>query len=627
MSGVSVSVGRAAGATLQKVLEEKGLVTAEELQRARRVWDRLEQKGPFGAHLVALGLVTREQLEAAQSAIRESLSPAEILVEMGRLTPEALARADAAAHRAGAPVESELVASGATTEESLLEARAAKHGLEVIALEPEMIDLGPYRRVPASTWRRLQVLPIALPSGSCGLAMPRVDADAILEIRDAVGRNPVTRLCSATAMSATLKALETPPRPPAGAPPAVEAPRDGSTAEIVDRLIRTARRERASDIHIEPGETKSRVRLRIDGRLVPIAELGAEQGRAVTERLKILAGCDFTDRTRHQCGRFSVGVDNESVDVTVSTFVSGHGEDLVLRILARKVGLVGLERLGLSPIMLRELVDQGLSSPEGLFLVTGPRGSGRTTTLFNAIDYCNDVSLKIISAEDPAEFSLQGMIQWSRRPAGGPTVAESIRASLNQDPDVVVIGEILDAETAALAVEAALRGHRVFATFRTESAAGAVVRLLDMGMEPFLVGSTARAVLAQRLVRRICPECAEEASPPASELRLLGISPRDAAAYPLRQGRGCPGCHMTGYRGRMGVFELVVVGDALRDAILERAPLREIERLCLDVPGYLTLTEDAVIKALQGLTTLSEVIHRTPRAHIRPARQLMERAS
>jgi type IV pilus assembly protein PilB len=289
------------------------------------------------------------------------------------------------------------------------------------------------------------------------------------------------------------------------------------------------------------------------------------------------------------------------------------GETLVLRLLDRRRGLVPLEELGLEPRILGMVRDLVLRTSSGLVLVTGPTGSGKTTTLYSFVDFVNDPSVKVISCEDPVEYVLDGVTQCSVNQKTGPTFADSLKAIVRQDPDNIVVGEVRDGTTAALAVEAALTGHKVFSTFHTEDAVGAVVRLADMGVEPFLISSTVACVLAQRLVRRVCARCARPAEPSREDLRFLGLDRADLAGVALVQGEGCAACAGTGFHGRGGMHEVLMPDDDFRDAVLRRAASKELRALARKLPGFLTLQEAGVLKAMKGATTLSEVVANAPR--------------
>jgi type IV pilus assembly protein PilB len=367
------------------------------------------------------------------------------------------------------------------------------------------------------------------------------------------------------------------------------------------------------------------VRFRIDGQLVRVAEYPVVNAASVISRLKVLAEADIAERRAHQQGRILLKCDGEEVDVRASFYVTVFGENAVLRLLRKGGVLVGLDDLGFAPQMLREFLTDVLETSSGMLLVTGPTGSGKTTTLYSAVQRLVDDTRKVITCEDPVEYLLEGVSQCSVADRAGMTFADSLRTILRQDPDVILVGEIRDRESADMALHCALTGHKLMSTLHTEDSVSAIVRLAQMDIEPFLVASTLSAVLAQRLVRQPCQHCLTEHTPTSAELRSLSLRPDSVLGARFSRGGGCPSCHYTGYKGRTGVYELLVMTDALRDAVLQRKPAHEIRSLARSAPGFYSLQEDGLAKALSGLTTLSEVIANCPRqASIRGLRQLQE---
>lgn len=318
-------------------------------------------------------------------------------------------------------------------------------------------------------------------------------------------------------------------------------------------------------------------------------------------------------------------VDGEEIDVRASFYVTINGENAVLRLLRKTAVLVGLDELGFSQGALRSFVQDVLEPTTGMLLVTGPTGSGKTTTLYAAVQRLVDDTKKVITCEDPVEYLLEGVTQCSISERPGLTFADSLRSILRQDPDVILVGEVRDHDSANMAIHCALTGHKVLTTLHTEDSVSAVVRLLQMDIEPFLVASTTSAVVAQRLLRRPCAHCRADHTPTAAELRSLALQSEDMSAFTFTRSKGCPNCQYTGYRGRVGVYEVLVMTDALRDAVLQKRPAHEIRRIAQETPGFYSLQEDGIAKALRGLTTLSEVIANCPRLLTnRRLRQLQE---
>jgi type IV pilus assembly protein PilB len=368
-----------------------------------------------------------------------------------------------------------------------------------------------------------------------------------------------------------------------------------------------------------------RVRVRVDGALQDLTDLPAGFAPQVTSRVKVLAGANIAERRLHQDGRIAVRIDGREVDIRVSCYASTYGETIVMRLLDRRRGLVPIDELGFEPRVLSMMRDITLRTASGMVLVTGPTGSGKTTTLYSFVDYVNASDLKIISCEDPVEYVLDGVTQCSVNARSGPTFADSLRAIVRQDPDIIVVGEVRDPETAGLAVECALTGHKVYSTFHTEDAVGAVIRLLDMRIEPYLVSSVLSCVTAQRLVRRVCAHCRRPGVSRPEDLRFLGIGRSDLGGFNLAEGAGCERCAGSGFQGRMGIHEVLVPDDDFRDAVLRRAPSKELRQLARRIPTFITLHEAGLLRASQGDTTLAEVVANAPLdTGARPIESLVE---
>ncbi|MEM1097272.1 MAG: GspE/PulE family protein [Planctomycetota bacterium] len=379
-----------------------------------------------------------------------------------------------------------------------------------------------------------------------------------------------------------------------------------TVVNLVNLLILEAIQARASDIHVEPFEHTLRVKYRIDGLLHEIKPPPKHLQDAIASRLKIMAGMNIAERFVPQDGHIDFPAPAGKVDLRVATAPTVYGESIVLRILDAKAALYSLDTLGLDDQRLNRLKTT-LETPHGIFLVTGPTGSGKTTTLYAALQHIFTPALKIITIEDPVEYRLDGVNQMPVNRKRGLSFADGLRAILRQDPDVVMIGEIRDRETADIAIRAALTGHLVFSTLHTNDAAGAVTRLTDMGVEPFLIASSLRGVLAQRLVRRVCPDCRREMTPSEALMRRMGHRAGEGGKW--YEGAGCRACRHVGYRGRMGVFELITVEPAVREAINRRADAGQIRDALGS--GHVTMAEDGYRKAAAGETTLEEVLRVT----------------
>lgn len=384
---------------------------------------------------------------------------------------------------------------------------------------------------------------------------------------------------------------------------------DAPVIRLTNMIISQAIRDGASDIHIQPEENRLRVRLRIDGVLQDVMNLPRTVHASLSTRVKVMADMDIAERRRPQDGRISLmsKTDKKSYDFRVSSLPGVNGEKIVLRILDKSAITVGLANLGFNQRDLQLLEDM-VRRPNGIFLVTGPTGSGKSTTLYSVLNKINAPEQNILTVEDPVEYQLPGLTQTHVNERAGLTFATVLRSMLRQDPDIIMVGEIRDRETAVIATEAALTGHLVLSTLHTNDAPGAVTRLIEMKIEPFLVSSSLIAVLGQRLVQVVCPRCKEEWQPPQDSLERLGLS--DSTKYKdvvFYRGHGCTYCRERGYRGRTGVFELMPVTDEIRDLIIRERPSHEISDAARRA-GMTTLREDAIEKVLQGITTIEEAL-------------------
>jgi type IV pilus assembly protein PilB len=375
----------------------------------------------------------------------------------------------------------------------------------------------------------------------------------------------------------------------------------------VNYIIQTAIKEGASDIHIEPCEKKLKVRFRIDGVLFEMMNPPASMSAAITSRLKIMANLDISERRLPQDGRIRCTAAGRKLDLRVSTLPNTYGEKTVMRILDTKSINVELENLGFDPTTL-EIWKKAIDEPHGIVLVTGPTGSGKTTTLYASLRQLDKNTMNISTVEDPVEYHLDGITQTQMHEKIGMTFAKALKALLRQDPDVIMLGEIRDKETAETAVQAALTGHLVLSTLHTNDAPSSITRLVNIGLEPFLVGAAVRAVLAQRLVRRLCPHCKANEQPTAEHAEFLAMNGMDPAAVFVA--KGCDKCRKRGYSGRLGIYELLTVDDQLRDVIARNPNVAEFRRTCME-RGMVTLRQDGMSKVARGLTTVEEVVRAT----------------
>jgi general secretion pathway protein E len=562
------------------------------------------------------------------TALLDSTRVGQILVQARVITEDTLEAALARAARERLRVGEALVAMGAATAEDVLKALATQQDLPWLDAEALPSTPPALKELSPKYLRQYLACPIAVEGATVTLAT--ADPTNPLLLDDLLQTLPlVIKLCVAPA-PAILEAIER----AYGANTAIQKIVEGMgssaderhpTAEddvnhlrdmafeapvvrLVNLLIEEALAADASDIHIEPFEDSLRVRYRIDGLLYDQEAPPRRLQAALTSRIKIMAELNIAERRLPQDGRIRVTAPGgRRADIRVSTVPTIHGESIVMRLLDRSSVFLPFDRLGFSSPTARAF-ETLIRQPHGILLVTGPTGSGKTTTLYAALDKINRADLKIITVEDPVEYQLKGINQIPVRPKIGLSFAAGLRHIVRQDPDVIMVGEIRDLETAEIAIQSALTGHLVFSTLHTNDAPGAVTRLQDMGCEPYLLSSVLTGVLAQRLVRRICQACRAPDHPDPAELLALGIT--DVTGVELFRGKGCDECRGTGYRGRTGIYELFKISEETRSLIVQKVPGGEIRRHAVE-HGMVTLREDAWAKAGAGLTTVAEILRVT----------------
>ncbi|HCL91638.1 MAG TPA: ATPase, T2SS/T4P/T4SS family [Verrucomicrobiota bacterium] len=378
---------------------------------------------------------------------------------------------------------------------------------------------------------------------------------------------------------------------------------------FVNLVLFQAVQDRASDIHFEPFETEFKIRYRVDGALYEMAPPPKHLALPVVSRLKVMANLNISERRLPQDGRITYPLGNRTIDLRVSTLPTQFGESVVLRVLDRAAVSLELETLGF-PKFLYDYTVETIQRPNGIFVVTGPTGCGKTTTLYSCLRRVNTIDSKLLTAEDPVEYDIDGIMQVAINESVGLTFSKALRSFLRQDPDIIMVGEMRDLETAQISIQASLTGHLVLSTLHTNDAPGAVTRLIDMGVEPFLISSTMVAVIGQRLVRTICKNCRTPFEPTEAQLALLNLSAHDLGDKSFYYGRGCSACNDTGYRGRKGIFELLIINDAIRLLINERAPTVVMRQKAVE-QGMIPLREDGLRSIFDGDTTIEEVVKYT----------------
>ena len=556
----------------------------------------------------------------------------ELLREIAGLTEAQLGEALAQQRENGAPIGEILITLRYVTREQYLEALARQFDLPFLSALPRTsVNSELLAKIPLAFAKRYELVPLVEERGQVPVAIANpLNLHLIDDVRLLTGAPVTPVLASSEAIEDVLHAQYEQAQETAEeviedldstrlnqlaesieeTTDLLTATEDAPIIRLLNSLMFRAVKERASDIHIEPYEREVVVRYRIDGVLHNVLTPPKRVHAALISRVKIMAGLDIAERRTPQDGRIGIRIGDREVDIRVSIIPVANGERAVLRLLDKEHLLLDLNQLGFSPAHL-ERFDQLIRLPHGILLVTGPTGSGKTTTLYAALSQINTPDKNILTIEDPIEYQLKGIGQMQINSKIHLTFANSLRSILRQDPDVILVGEIRDAETAEISIHAALTGHLVFSTLHTNDASGAVTRLVDMGIEPFLVASSVAAIVAQRLVRTICPTCRQTYAPAPEELARLGLDGRpDGRPITLARGAGCPTCAGSGYRGRVAIYEILVVDDQIRRLIMAKADAGALRDAAV-AAGMRTLRLDGMAKVLQGVTTAEEVLRVT----------------
>ncbi len=563
-----------------------------------------------------------------------------VLIKMGRLTREQVhqglpVQQQQKSKRIHTPIGQVLVEMGLVTQKDLNFALAAQRGFEVIDLESREFPPDLIARLPAQMASVYRVIPVAYDEASNTLTIALDSPDnfrVVDDLQTLMGFKVVTCIADPDVMAKlltkyyethqesladlmgeigsdeTLKALEN-----RGESIDLETLKDLAESNPVKRLLNTvlmqAIKERASDIHFEPFEDEFKMRYRIDGVLYEMVPPPKYIALAISSRIKVMANLDIAERRVPQDGRIPLVIGGQPVDLRVAVLPTIFGESIVLRVLDRSNVSLDLDKLGMRDDDLR-IFRQLIDKPNGIVLVTGPTGSGKTTTLYAALNELNGVEDKLITTEDPVEYDIDGIVQVQIRSEIDLTFARCLRSILRQDPDIILVGEIRDKETAEIATQASLTGHLVFTTLHTNDAPSSIARLLDLGVEPFLITATVEGILAQRLCRRICNVCKEEFKPTEEQLMEIGLLPEEVRDKTFFHGRGCNKCNNTGYKGRLSIAEIMILDDDMRQMIMEHAStdlLREAARK----RGMRNLSESGLMAIYEGVTTIEEVVRHT----------------
>ena len=558
----------------------------------------------------------------------------EILIRQGIIGPEQLAEAQQMSGQSGMKLADALTRLGYATDEDVMRAMAEQHGLDYVNLSEVVIPPSVVELVPESVARENVAIPLAESDGTLTVIVSDpMDYETFDKLRFILNRQIEIALApreaiieainrhygqtvgeSADSMlqeftDTAIDFTETMQESEAGEEEVDES--SAPVVRLVQLIITEAVQLRASDIHIEPFEDRIRVRYRIDGVLVERDSPPKRLLGAILSRIKILARLDIAERRRTQDGRIKATVGEKDLDLRVSVIPTNHGQSVVMRILDKESIKVGLRQLGFSESDFQKV--KGLiQRPNGIILVTGPTGSGKTTSLYAALNDLNTPDRKIITAEDPVEYYLPGVNQVEIRHEIGLDFARVIRAMLRQAPNVILVGEMRDLETAQMGIQASLTGHLVFSTLHTNDAPSAITRLIDMGVPSYLVSSSIVAIMAQRLVRVVCQKCKQPYTPSEALIEAAGVTPEMAANATFLKGRGCGNCQGNGFRGRLGIFELMLMSPKIRELTFNSAPTEQIRRTAI-AEGMRTLYWDGIDKVLRGVTTLEEVFRSAKR--------------
>jgi type IV pilus assembly protein PilB len=564
-----------------------------------------------------------------------------VLLKMGKVTRDQVTQAIDVQKQRGGPIGQILVDLGYVDDNTRNLALGFQAGMEYADLSSVEIAPDVIAQIPAQMANNYKVLPLECDQTGKRLVVALASADnfrAADDLRTLTGFEIVTRIADAEPLEAALAKYYGLDTGPGGAMGSIgelineivgdeqlaqlenrgesidlDTLKDAAEANPVKRLVNMvlmqAIKDRASDIHFEPFEDEFKMRYRIDGLLYEMLPPPKSIAAAVASRVKVLAQLNIAERRVPQDGRIALTINNAPVDLRVAVLPTMFGESIVLRVLDRSQVQLDLDRLGMREDDIR-LFRQLLQRPNGILIVTGPTGSGKTTTLYSALNELNDVSVKILTAEDPVEYDIDGLVQVQIKDDIGLSFARCLRHFLRQDPDIVLVGEIRDLETSEIAVQASLTGHLVFSTLHTNDAPSSIARLLDLGMEPFKITATLEGIVAQRLVRRICPRCKEAYTPTDEALMELNLTPELVAGRTFFRGRKCDACRGTGYSGRLGIFEIMLLDDHMRDLIMKRSStsvLREAARK----RGMRTLRDVGLLAIYDGVTTIEEVVSQT----------------
>ncbi len=603
------------GEAIASLLLNNGLITDKQLLHARRVRTKLAQPLSLLNTMLDLEFFSQSQLNEVLKNAKLSIRLGDLLVELGDISSQELEMA--------IRIQREVANNQKKLGEILVEHRMIREQrlIDVLANQLGYLHVEPEFNSIDKALLDIAYLPVCEQYGF--MPVRRSDNVVVVACTDPNNRdirlraqgllnsNVELAICSQFSLQTALHKFRS-----SSGPRAIKSNNEDSLAmKLVDETLQAAIGMKASDIHFEPHSTKMRIRFRTDSMLWQFKEISNELAVSLIARLKILSKANIAERRRHQDGKLEYTDPNSGqiIDVRCSFYISVHGEKACLRLLNRRTELLNIDSVGMSPAVLERFKYEALEAPSGVVMITGPTGSGKTTTLYSCVDYLNNDDTSIITAEEPVEYVIDGVTQCSLNPKIDMTFAETLRHMVRQDPDVIVLGEIRDHESAEAAIQSALTGHKVLTTFHTEDTIGGLLRLMNMNIETFLISSTVVSVLAQRLLKKVCPYCSTVHRPTPLEMQRTGLRSEDLRMANFLVGKGCETCKFTGYFGRISVFELLVLDEKVKEAILNRKASYDIRRISIECSGLITLLEDGLEKASRGLTTIAEVLRMLPR--------------
>ena len=591
------------------LLIKEGLLTQEKALYAMRVKSKLSPGKTLLDTLKDLKYINEDKVKNVLRRNHLSLRIGDLMVEFGYLSQ---ARLNAALSIQKTQKNKRLgqiiIENQYMTESAFIEALSVQLGFPFIDLSITDVDNSLLENVPIKWCMSNHFLPVRKEKDKTLVAFadPFNKSD-LLGAQKLYGKNFIMGIASPNMIEKKLEKLGS------GSVQPTSTVDENTAIGIVNSIIANGIEQGASDIHIEPFEERLQVRFRVDGILVPYKLFPINAATMVSARIKVLCKANIAEKRRHQDGRMAFEHQGNQYDLRTSFFVTVFGEKIVLRILNRIDQVIRIDSIGMQSKMLDRFEKDVLKVPSGVMIITGPTGSGKTTTLYSCVSEISSPQTSIVTAEDPVEYVVEGISQCSIDSAINRTFEETLRHVVRQDPDVIVIGEIRDNYSANVAVHAALTGHKVLTSFHTEDSISGLIRLMNMEIEPFLIASTVTCVLAQRLLRRVCVHCREDYKPSSADLKLLGYGPGEMGKYKLYKGRGCPICNHTGYKGRVAAFEMLILNEYLREAILKSQSSYELRRIAIETSGLVTLMEDSLSKVSSGITTLEETFRTIPR--------------